>query len=66
MKVAVIDSQSRIENIFEGKRETQQNESLYYFVNSTLPDYKPMIYGVASRPITWVVYDYLKKIFSLS
>jgi len=36
---------------------------LYYFINSTLANYQPIIYGVANRSLIWVLSDLLSQKF---
>lgn len=63
MGVIDVDQLPAVREVFAGEPVHRDEHKVYYFINQTLPDYRPMIYGVASRPLIWVVRDYLKEKF---
>jgi hypothetical protein len=63
MGIIDLDQSPTVREVLAAGSVYQDEQKLYYFVNQTLPDYRPMIYGAASRPLIWVVRDYLKERF---
>jgi len=66
MEFTMVEEKGRSHRIVVDPRRCGQSDRYYYFVSKTLPEYRPLVYGVASRPFSALIIESLKSLFNLS
>jgi hypothetical protein len=66
MNLVIIDEERKIEHISVNPKDYGRLSKYYYFASQTEDGYRPLLYGVASKPLPVMLVDSLKKLFNLS
>ncbi|MCX5751795.1 MAG: hypothetical protein NT099_09075 [Candidatus Saganbacteria bacterium] len=66
MNFVVIDEERKVEHISVNPKDYRPLSKYYYFASQTEDGYRPLIYGVASKPLPVALIDSLKRILNLS